>query len=69
MPGHGRLTGVFATARAQRGETVGLRLDPAGCHLFAPPTDGAPDAAAAAPTGPRGQCPAAAMPDTHALSG
>jgi iron(III) transport system ATP-binding protein len=29
-----RLTGVFADVRAARGETVGLRLDPAGCHLF-----------------------------------
>jgi iron(III) transport system ATP-binding protein len=29
-----RLTGVFAQARAARGETVGLRLDPAGCHVF-----------------------------------
>jgi iron(III) transport system ATP-binding protein len=29
-----RLTGVFARARAARGETVGLRLDPAGCHVF-----------------------------------
>ena len=30
-----RLTGVFADVRAARGETVRLRLDPAGCHLFA----------------------------------
>jgi ABC-type Fe3+ transport system permease subunit len=29
-----RLTGVFARMRAARGETVGLRLDPVGCHLF-----------------------------------
>jgi iron(III) transport system ATP-binding protein len=29
-----RLTGVFAEARATRGEIVGLRMDPAGCHLF-----------------------------------
>jgi ABC-type Fe3+/spermidine/putrescine transport system ATPase subunit len=35
IPGHGRLTGVFSDARAVRGETVGLRLDPGGCHLFA----------------------------------
>jgi iron(III) transport system ATP-binding protein len=33
-----RLTGVFADVRAARGQTVGLRLDPAGCHLFAAPT-------------------------------
>jgi iron(III) transport system ATP-binding protein len=29
-----RLTGVFADVRAARGEVVGLRMDPAGCHLF-----------------------------------
>jgi iron(III) transport system ATP-binding protein len=29
-----RLTGVFADVRAKRGEIVGLRMDPAGCHLF-----------------------------------
>jgi iron(III) transport system ATP-binding protein len=34
IPGHGRLTGVFAATRAERGETVGLRLEPAGCHVF-----------------------------------
>ncbi len=34
ISGHGRLTGVFAPFRAQRGDTVGLRLDPAGCHVF-----------------------------------
>jgi iron(III) transport system ATP-binding protein len=38
ITGHGRLTGVFATVRAERGETVGLRLDPAGCHVFAAET-------------------------------
>jgi iron(III) transport system ATP-binding protein len=32
--GSTRLTGVFADARAARGEIVGLRMDPAGCHLF-----------------------------------
>jgi iron(III) transport system ATP-binding protein len=35
LPGLGRLTGVFARHRAERGEEVGLRLDPEGCHLFA----------------------------------
>jgi iron(III) transport system ATP-binding protein len=35
IAGHGRLTGVFAPARAERGEAVGLRLDPDGCHVFA----------------------------------
>jgi iron(III) transport system ATP-binding protein len=34
LNGRTRLTGVFADYRAARGETVGLRLDPAGCHLF-----------------------------------
>jgi hypothetical protein len=29
-----RLTGVFADVRAARGEMVGLRMDPAGRHLF-----------------------------------
>ncbi len=42
--GHGRLTSVFAPVRAERGETVGLRLDPAGCHVFS-----APDAESAIP--------------------
>ncbi len=40
LPGLGRLTGVFARHRANRGDEVGLRLDPEGCHLFA--GDGAP---------------------------
>ena len=44
LPGYGRMTGVFASTRAGRGEPVGLRLEPEGCHLFpapdqAPPTD------------------------------
>jgi ABC-type sulfate/molybdate transport systems ATPase subunit len=30
-----RLTAVFAETRASRGEAVGLRLEPGGCHLFA----------------------------------
>jgi ABC-type Fe3+/spermidine/putrescine transport system ATPase subunit len=34
VPGHGRLTSVFSDTRAERGEHVGLRLDPRGCHLF-----------------------------------
>ena len=34
IPGHGRLTSVFSDTRADRGEHVGLRLDPRGCHLF-----------------------------------
>ena len=34
LPGLGRLTGVFARHRADRGDPAGLRLDPEGCHLF-----------------------------------
>jgi iron(III) transport system ATP-binding protein len=34
LPGYGRLTGVFASTRAARGEAVRLRLEPEGCHLF-----------------------------------
>jgi iron(III) transport system ATP-binding protein len=34
LPGLGRLTGVFARHRAERGDSVGMRLDPEGCHLF-----------------------------------
>jgi iron(III) transport system ATP-binding protein len=60
VPGHGRLTGVFAPVRANRGETVGLRLDSENCHLYAAdgeqPTSPAEDAAeiepAAAPAVP-----------------
>ena len=62
LPGHGRLTGVFAPVRASRGESVGLRLNPEHCHVFAaaaeplaPPTEDAPDvepAAALAPIPP-----------------
>ena len=47
LPGLGRLTGVFARHRATRGDEVGLRLDPEGCHLF--PADAATPADAAAP--------------------
>ena len=52
LPGLGRLTGVFARHRAGRGDEVGLRLDPEGCHLFAgddAPADAAASADAAAP--------------------
>jgi hypothetical protein len=35
IPGHGRLTGIFAPVRSERGETVGHRLDPVGCYVFA----------------------------------
>ena len=33
--------GVFAETRVARGEVVGLRLEPGGCHVFAEPADGA----------------------------
>jgi iron(III) transport system ATP-binding protein len=46
ISGHGRLTGIFAPFRVERGEAVGLRLDPAGCHVF--PAAAAQDSAAAA---------------------
>jgi iron(III) transport system ATP-binding protein len=41
IPGHGRLTSVFSDTRAERGERVGLRLDPRGCHLFSAGPEGA----------------------------
>src|SRR5579875_2571762 len=52
-----RLTGVFADVRADRGQAVGLRLDPAGCHAFpadpqSPPTRGPGDAERTAVPGP-----------------
>ena len=34
IPGPGCFTGIFAPVRSERGEPVGLRLDPAGCYLF-----------------------------------
>jgi hypothetical protein len=52
LPGHGRLTGVFSRHRVARGEELGLRLEPDGCHLFpadpARDTTGDQDAPAAA---------------------
>ena len=53
VPGQGRLTGVFSPARAGRGERVGLRFDPDGCHVFAPPEPGPADPGG--PVGPPGQ--------------
>jgi iron(III) transport system ATP-binding protein len=55
VPGHGRLTGVFSDTRAVRGETVGLRLDPGGCHLFDATAD---EARAVRGRGPPGMGPA-----------
>jgi len=43
VEGLGRLTGVFSPARASRGDTVGLRLDPANCHVFAAAGDESPE--------------------------
>jgi iron(III) transport system ATP-binding protein len=51
IPGHGRLTSVFSDTRAERGELVGLRLDPRGCHLFS-----------AGPGTPAGPAPASRTP-------
>ena len=34
LPGLGLLTGIFARYRADRGDEVGLRLDPEGLHLY-----------------------------------
>ena len=40
LDGSTRLTGVLADFRVARGEIVGLRMDPAACHLFpAAPAD------------------------------
>jgi ABC-type Fe3+/spermidine/putrescine transport system ATPase subunit len=57
LPGLGQLTSVFADARAARGENVGLRLDPGGCHLFparpaesSEPADAAPVVRSGAPS-------------------
>jgi iron(III) transport system ATP-binding protein len=50
LPGLGRLTGIFARHRANRGDEVGLRLDPDGCHLF--PANPASPADAVRPTAP-----------------
>jgi iron(III) transport system ATP-binding protein len=52
LPGLGRLTSVFARHRADRGDAVGLRLDPEGCHLFPA------EAAAQAPDGTDAPAPA-----------
>jgi len=50
LPGLGRLTGVFARHRASRGDEVGMRLEPEGCHLFpADPPPAQPAGPAAAP--------------------
>jgi iron(III) transport system ATP-binding protein len=48
LPGLGRLTGVFARHRANRGDEVGVRLDPEGCHLFADDAAATADGASSA---------------------
>ncbi len=55
LPGLGRLTGVFARHRAARGDEVGLRLEPGGCHLFHAdePAATAADAASAGAVDPK----------------
>jgi ABC-type Fe3+/spermidine/putrescine transport system ATPase subunit len=42
LPGGGRLTGVSARHRPVRGERIGLRLEPSGCHLFPAAADSSP---------------------------
>jgi ABC-type Fe3+/spermidine/putrescine transport system ATPase subunit len=61
IPGHGRLTSVFSDNRAGRGELVGLRLDPRGCHLFSAGPQ-APGQAASASLEP---APAEPLPGLH----
>jgi iron(III) transport system ATP-binding protein len=58
ISGHGRLTGIFAPFRVERGEAVGLRLDPAGCHVF---PAAAADPAAAATSGQTAKVPLSAV--------
>ena len=58
IPGHGRLTSVFSDTRAERGERVGLRLDPRGCHLFS----AGPEGAARPVSASRSPAPAPATP-------
>jgi len=50
LPGLGRLTGIFARHRAERGDSVGMRLDSEGCHLF--PAEAKADAKDTAPPAP-----------------
>jgi iron(III) transport system ATP-binding protein len=48
LPGLGRLTGVFARHRADRGDEVDMHLEPEGCHLF--PAESTAEDAAVSPT-------------------
>jgi iron(III) transport system ATP-binding protein len=45
IAGYGRLTGIFAPSRSERGETVGLRLNPTGCYVFSTTEAAAPSQA------------------------
>jgi iron(III) transport system ATP-binding protein len=49
LPGLGRLTGVFARHRADRGDEVDMQLEPAGCHLFPAESPAKADAISPAP--------------------
>ena len=62
LPGYGRLTGVFAPVRASRGETVGLRLEPSGCHLFPAPGPETAPGGSSAPAPRRGAVPPPPLP-------
>ena len=52
LPGQGRLTGVFSPNRVARGDQVGLRLVPAGIHLFPADLPAGDDDAGAGSDGP-----------------
>jgi iron(III) transport system ATP-binding protein len=72
LPGYGRLTGVFASTRAARGEAVGLRLEPEGCHLFPQPdpdqASGQSDAAGPSDAALAGGAPGASVPASSPVS-
>ena len=71
IPGHARLSSVFSDTRAERGELVGLRLDPRGCHRQRPARGaGGPAPASRTPAAGRavnggGAAPATAVPGRH----
>jgi iron(III) transport system ATP-binding protein len=68
LPGLGRLTGVFARHRTSRGDEVGLRLEPEGCHLFPVPAE-ATAGAGEPPAGGEAASPGAdAMPGTASIA-
>ena len=67
VPGQGRLTGVFSENRAGRGERVGLRFEPDGCHVFSPAEAG--DPGPPEPDDPRPAAPGRAAQTTPAALG